>query len=194
MPEHPEHMQYAHTITESSIGTPLTILEIPCLDFAGEDYVGFMLVHPAIAPATQAFFAALKVQRFPIYTMQAGPWLPETLPSRQFRLSNTIGYVNKRRTGGTTPSHHAVGLAFDVNPLLNPLVDAAHGLRVPPFAVYNPAAPGTVTKEVAAFADSLGFLWGGHWREKQDYMHFSWADCESILPELKPERPGAVFA
>ncbi len=194
MPEPSEHARYAHTITKSAIGTPLTLLEIPCLDFAGEDYVGTILVHPAMARATQAFFAALKAQRFPIFAMQAGPWPPQVLPSRQFRLSNTIGFVDKRRFGGTTPSHHAVGLAFDVNPLLNPLVDEARGLRVPPFAVYHSTAPGTVTEEFAALAESLGFLWGGHWREKQDYMHFSWADCASILPDLEPERPGAVFA
>lgn len=184
---------HAHAITSTEYG-PLKLLEIPYIDFANQECTGHMLVHPGMAVATQAFFTELHRRRFPIFSMICGPWKPEEIPPLEMRLFNTIGYVDKKRQGKTSPSHHCVGLAFDLNPHLNPFVWEAEDKRIPPFSYYNPDIPGTITEDIITLAESLGFLSGARWLEKKDYMHFSWKDCESLIPGLKPELPGAVFA
>jgi hypothetical protein len=138
----------------------LVTLDIPYLDFAAEDGTGYLRVHRAMASATRLFFTALRDWRFPIFSMVLAP-----VGGRQARLFNTIGFVDKKRVGGGSPSHHSYGLAFDLNPALNPLVRPLAG-SIPPFAVYDPKVPGTVTPEIAAFARMNGFVWGGDWRDK----------------------------
>jgi hypothetical protein len=182
--------KYTHN-NQTLFRTPLTTLTIGYVDFAGENQIGRLCVHPEMAPATEAFFAELHVRRFPIFSMM--PWEEAGEHARQFRLCNTVAYLTKMRQGKKSPSHHAYGLAFDLNPQLNPFIWPERNLLVPPFATYNPGAPGTVTEEIAELAESHGFLWGGRWQEKKDYMHFSLADCESLIPSLQPELPGSTF-
>ncbi|MDD9919452.1 MAG: M15 family metallopeptidase [Alphaproteobacteria bacterium] len=177
--------------TKSHYGK-LCVLEIPYLNFAQETCMGTMCVHEEIGSAVQALFAELYRIKFPIFSMQCSPW--EKRPPQWFLFMNTIGYVDKKRTGKASLSHHAAGLAFDLNPHFNPLIWPERSIHIPPNSVYNPAAAGTVTKEIADICYKHGFLWGGVWHEKKDYMHFSWAESDKLVPELKPENAGAQFA
>lgn len=74
-------------------------------------------------------------------------------------------------------SVHALGLAIDINPLVNPYVSATRLL--PPegaqYADRSLVVPGLIVADdtvVRAFAD-IGWTWGGYWTTAKDYQHFS---------------------
>ena len=78
--------------------------------------------------------------------------------------------------------HHAggigaLGLAIDINPLVNPYVSATRLL--PPegaaFADRSLGVQGMILADdvvVQAFTD-IGWTWGGYWQSAKDYQHFS---------------------
>lgn len=70
-------------------------------------------------------------------------------------------YVSRVKRGGSTPSNHAYGSAFDINVRWNWLGD-------------EPATPGqfgSVSRLVPVFK-THGFGWGGDWTKPKDGMHF----------------------
>jgi len=91
--------------------------------------------------------------------------------------NGTGSFTCRPITGGTTYSEHAYGRAIDVNPFQNPYRRGA--LVLPELAgAYldrDDVRPGMITAGgpvVRAFA-RVGWSWGGTWRTRQDYQHFS---------------------
>ena len=79
--------------------------------------------------------------------------------------------------GATAWSQHAYGLAVDLNPFQNPYVNG--GVVLPELAriytrrdrvVHGMNTPASLP--VRAFR-SVGWGWGGDYRSKKDWMHFS---------------------
>jgi len=70
-------------------------------------------------------------------------------------------FAPRRIRGGKTVSHHAYGVAFDINARWNPLGAAPAPL----------GAPGSV-RELVPLANAHGFMWGGAWSSRPDGMHF----------------------
>lgn len=95
--------------------------------------------------------------------------------------NNSSGY-NFRYIGGTTRmSKHALGLAFDINPVQNPYIkyneNAEELWRAPKHGTYDPSIPGTLFKEhpLVVLLKSKGWIWGGDWKKEEgpvDYQHF----------------------
>jgi hypothetical protein len=96
---------------------------------------------------------------------------------RSMNADNTSAFNCRRTTGGTGWSQHAYGRAVDINPFENPLVGP--GFVDPPSArryadrsiesrklIHH----GDVVWE--AFAD-VGWEWGGDFKTRKDYQHFS---------------------
>ena len=89
----------------------------------------------------------------------------------------TGAFACRPARGSTAWSQHAYGLAIDLDPFQNPYVA---GRRVLPelATAYTRRdwdwpgiiRPGSVP--VKAFA-AVGWGWGGNYRSKKDYMHFS---------------------
>ncbi len=95
--------------------------------------------------------------------------------------NNSSGY-NFRYIGGTTRmSNHALGLAFDINPLQNPYIKydekSTELWRAPKSAVYDETVAGTLTASnpLVLLLKSKGWEWGGDWKKEEgpvDYQHF----------------------
>lgn len=93
------------------------------------------------------------------------------------RHNNTSGFNCRYVAGTTRLSQHGLGLAIDVNPLVNPYVKGGT-VDPPEGALYADRSrtdqgmikPGDAV--VTAFARQ-GWPWGGNWSSGQDYQHFS---------------------
>ncbi len=95
--------------------------------------------------------------------------------------NNSSGY-NFRYIGGTMRmSKHALGLAFDINPVQNPYIKYNENVeelwRAPKDAGYDVSVAGTLTAPhpLVILLKSKGWAWGGDWRKEEglvDYQHF----------------------
>lgn len=75
----------------------------------------------------------------------------------------SLGGYNKRRTSSGKWSHHAQGLAIDINPDKNP---------------YGKKLITDMPSNISQIAAKHGLGWGGNWRSSKDAMHFSAAARE----------------
>lgn len=150
------------------------IVELPIAywSFEGRTELGRLQVHRKVANEVKAIFAELHRAKFPIQSMR---------PMAEFQWSddasmeanNTSGFCWRTIKGSKKLSDHAFGLAVDINPFLNPHVDAK-GVALSPGS-YDKAAPGTIFASgpvVRAF-ERRGWRWGGRWKHSKDFMHFS---------------------
>lgn len=78
-----------------------------------------------------------------------------------YRPKSIGGYANRNIAGTNTQSLHALGLAIDIDPTLNPAQpnDGSMIESLPP--------------KVGALARKYGLSWGGSWNSYKDPMHFS---------------------
>jgi hypothetical protein len=98
-------------------------------------------------------------------------------------------FVPRLKRGGSTPSNHSFGTAFDINAQWNPFRR-------------KPAAPGAKgdLHAVAQVFKSFGFTWGGDWKNTPDGMHFeinrlmSPLELESLTREQSVYVPGDTSA
>lgn len=101
-----------------------------------------------------------------------------TLPYAGFDDVTHVGeLVVARVVADEVVSHHALGLAIDINPRENPMI--LRGVVHPPSALpYVDRAhvrpgmivPGSVVHDTFL---ALGWHWGGAWGDLPDYHHFS---------------------
>jgi peptidoglycan LD-endopeptidase CwlK len=149
----------------------LSLLNIDYFSFDGQLHRGQIIVNAALADEVQEIFAEILSARFPIETVIpvcAFAWNDDL----SMAANNSSGFNPRRVAGTRRKSLHAAGRAIDINPVQNPWEH--DGLIEPPGAVYNPAAPGTLTEDsapVVAFL-SRGWEWGGHWATMKDWHHF----------------------
>ena len=157
-----------------------TLIDLEFLDFSGEVRSGFLVAHRELETEIRAIFGEILQARFPIRQM---------IPVSQFAWSddasmawnNCSAFNFRLKVGKTTLSHHAMGRAIDINPVQNPYIK--DDFVLPPGAFYDPENKGTLLENgpvVAAF-ESRGWVWGGRWKEIQDYHHFE--KSESIRPQ-----------
>lgn len=79
-----------------------------------------------------------------------------------YRIYDVQGYHYRTIAGTNTLSWHARGMAIDINPTENAV--NARSYSLPP--------------QLIALFKQAGFGWGGDWKSKKDYMHFSAAPNE----------------
>lgn len=151
------------------------------LGFDGAIHEGRIVVHQVIVdPLLKALGRAVDLG-FPIH--QAIP-----LDDPAFRgddnasmaANNSSGFNFRTIAGTNKVSMHSLGLAVDINPLLNPYL-AADGIWYPEAThVERSDHPGVFTAGhplTRTFID-LGFEWGGSW-SRPDFHHFQWSALEN---------------
>lgn len=152
---------------------------------------GILVVHRCIAKEVQAIFRVMLADTFPIakvipinrYGLNADSTGWDDEASMADNNTSAFNYRDKPTSG--TPSKHAQGIAIDINPLLNPMVQyRAAGRHVEPATGrYDPERPGTLTRQnTAKYLVGLGWSWGGRWPRPQDYQHIEKAQgrCEHL--------------
>lgn len=162
-------------------GCPVAIEDLRYLTmsfrgFDAEVHTGEMVVHADVAEEVVEIFRRLFEAGFPIEEMRlvtdADLQAPPTGDG-----NNTAGYVCRAVRGGSRPSAHALGLAIDVNPFLNPYVrdDLVLPELASAYVDRTNVRPGMILEGdvvVQAF-DDFGWTWGGRWNDPVDTMHFS---------------------
>lgn len=153
------------------------IVKVKYYSFDDKIHQGQIVVDKDLVKDIQSVFKLALQTRFPIFSV-----IP--ISASQFRKNNrwdddlsmagnnSSGFNYREKTGGGSLSNHAYGRAVDLNTFQNPYVKNATIL--PPGAIYNPDAKGTLTKDnpiVKAFI-KLGWTWGGDWTSPIDYQHF----------------------
>ena len=141
--------------------------------FDGRVHRGQLVVDRRLAGDVREVFRIALQAEFPIFSV-----IPISHPrfgwddDKSMAANNTSGFNYRTVTGGSTLSRHALGLAVDINPALNPYIRG--GVVLPEGAEYVPGRPGTLTPDspvVQAFL-RLGWTWGGTWESLKDYQHF----------------------
>lgn len=139
---------------------------------------GIIEIHTDVAQDVSDFFKEAYRLRFPIHTVA---------PSSQYEWDDTVlmesnvtsGFNYRPITLGSGLSLHSYGLAFDVNPLLNPYIafEGDKTIIYPSGAHYSVATPGTLNANhpLVHFMKTRGWEWGGDWSAESgrtDYQHF----------------------
>lgn len=146
-----------------------TLIEVPFIDFGGQEQLGQIVVARDVAGDVAEIFA--EIHGFPIAQMTplvAFGWSDDA----SMEANNCSGFNYRRKVGKTELSAHALGHAVDLNPLLNPYIRG--DLTLPLGAVYDTARHGTLLGDafvVRAF-EKRAWEWGGRWTSLLDYHHF----------------------
>lgn len=165
-----------HDVPECPRLSDLRLLNLSHHSFAGEVQLGELVVAKGVADEVvhiferifAAGFAIERMQRVEVFAASDGVSM----------AANNSSAFNFRTVQGThVLSHHALGLAIDLNPVQNPwlrgeLVDPPLGRAYLDRSTVRPGmiVPGDAVVE--AFA-AHGWDWGGNWQDMRDYQHFS---------------------
>lgn len=152
-------------------------VELDYLGFDGQTRRGNLVVHRDVVDDVIEIFAELRRLRYPIEKMQTVDRYRSAEDELSMRDNNTSAFNCRPLPGGTSWSRHAYGLAVDVNPLVNPYLDASGDLQPKTAGVYLDRTRDDLgllhagDAAVEAFTDR-GWRWGGKWRNPIDYQHF----------------------
>ena len=90
--------------------------------------------------------------------------------------NNTSAFNFRKITNSDQLSNHALGLAIDINPKINPYVIGNTILpeNATEFADRNQITLGMIKKGEAVHEifTKYGWSWGGDWHQPKDYQHF----------------------
>lgn len=154
----------------------LRYLTVGFRGFDGRAHTGELLVNRSAATDLVRVFRTLFERGWPIEQMRIAS--RADLHARPTGDGNVTGaFACRPVRGGTSWSQHAYGLAVDLDPFQNPylagdrvLPELATAYRRRSRAWPGIIRPGSVP--VRAFA-AIGWHWGGTYRSKKDWMHFS---------------------
>jgi len=177
-----------HPVTATELGTTwrpecpvapksLRRIDIDYLGFDGGTHRGQLVVNADVVDDVIAIVDDLRRLRYPIEKMQTVDHYPGAEDELSMRDNNTSAFNCRPLPGSAAWSLHAYGRAIDINPLVNPYVDAEGDLQ-----------PSTAGRYLDRTRDDLGLLhagdaavwvftdrgwrWGGNWRNPIDYQHF----------------------
>jgi len=152
-------------------------IELDYVGFDGETHRGELVVHEDLVADVIAIFGDLQRQGYPIAKMQTPARYPNAADELSMEDNNTSAFNCRPLPGSASWSLHAYGRAIDLNPLLNPFIDASGHFEPTTAGAYLNRArtdPGILhpgDAAVRAFTDR-GWTWGGNWRNPIDYQHF----------------------
>lgn len=154
----------------------LSNVQVAYWGYDGKRHVGTLVVHDSVVADVQKVFRRLYDVRFqirrihPVETYGADD-------NRSMAANNTSAFNCRKVAGTSTWSEHSYGTAIDINPVQNPYVQ---GSSVDPPAGRDWTDRSHQVPGMIAHGDPVwgawayvGWEWGGDWRTKKDYQHFS---------------------
>ncbi len=159
---------------------PLSDLRYLTLTFRGFDgaaHLGEMVVAASVAPDVVSVFREIFEADFPLEEMRLITTADLKAPATGDGNITAATVCRLTRGTSTTVSAHALGLAVDVNPFMNPYLkgDVVLPERASAYLDRQRGLPGMITADsvvVRAF-DRIGWTWGGRFNSLKDYQHFS---------------------
>lgn len=152
-------------------------VDLDHIGFDGQTHRGELIVHEDLVPEVIAIFEQLYRFRFPIEKIRTVDHYPGAADELSMADNNTSAFNCRGIPGTDRWSWHAYGRAIDLNPLLNPYIDARGAFQpenAAPYLDRSRTDPGLLHNgdpAVRVFTDR-GWRWGGHWRTPIDYQHF----------------------
>ena len=152
-------------------------------DFQGQIQEGELIVNQRIAyPVMRAFYQLYKWE-YPIESVRLVDDF-EGDDELSMEANNSSAFNYRVIEGSTQLSKHALGLAIDINPRINPYVreDGYYPANATEYLERNPKlcrgehADKMLQKNDIAYKifRRNGFSWGGDWNESKDYQHFEY--------------------
>ncbi len=166
----------AGTGAPSSLIEHLCLIAVPYVSFDNRLHEGQLVVHKDIQRDIADLFGLMAAWEFPIGRIV--PIVRYGWSDDASMADNNTSAFNYRFIAGTARlSAHALGLAVDINPLVNPVV-YADGRVSPLKACYEPGGKGVLTAESPVVQEFLrrGWRWGGLFESFKDYHHFEFAN------------------
>lgn len=152
-------------------------VEVDYFGFDAQTHRGVLIVNENLVAEIVAIFGQLRQSRYPIAKIRTVDNYPGADDELSMEDDNTSAFNCRDIPGTGRWSRHATGSAVDLNPLLNPEVEATGAFQPKNAASYldrNRTDPGILhagDAAVRAFTDR-GWRWGGDWRNPHDYQHF----------------------
>lgn len=150
-------------------------------DFHGQIQEGELIVNQRIAYPTMKVFYQLYKWEYPIESVRLVDDY-EGDDERSMEANNSSAFNYRMIEGSTQLSKHALGLAIDINPKINPYVredgyfpkNATEYLERDPKRCKGEHADKMIHKNDIAYKifKRNGFSWGGEWNNSKDYQHF----------------------
>lgn len=156
----------------------ITTVPVRYRDFNGETHHGSIEMNRAVADDVALFFETAYRLNFPIFHVgHSKDYYDDDALLMDRNISSGFNY---RPIKGTRQlSLHSRGLAFDVNPRINPFIRyTPNGVEVNPAGVlYDSSKPGTLYSghPLVTLMKLHGWEWGGDWAPESgrtDYQHF----------------------
>ncbi len=154
-----------------SIVNNLVLVDVFYYSFDGNLHKGQLLINKDVKQDILEIFEFIKESRFPI--KKVIPIVKYDWSDELSLADNNTTAFNYRFVSGTRiVSNHAYGYAIDINPMQNPYI--RRNKVLPEGAVYDPDAPGTITRDSQLVKEFKlrGWSWGGDWKSVKDYQHF----------------------
>jgi len=150
-------------------------------DFNGEVQTGELIVNKAIADDITKIFHELYLAHYPIEKMVLVDEYGAD-DDRSMADNNTSAFNYRVIAGTSSLSKHALGMAIDINPRINPWVTRT-GVYPANGAAYAQRNPAKCTGQYCDYMiqsgdlvyrtfAKYGFTWGGSWSDSKDYQHF----------------------
>ena len=152
-------------------------------DFNGQLQEGELIVNQRIAYPTMKAFYELYKWEYPLESVRLVDDY-EGSDELSMEANNSSAFNYRTVEGRTQLSKHALGLAIDINPKINPYVredeyfpkNATDYLERNPQLCKGEHADKMIHKKDIAYKifKRNGFSWGGDWKDSKDYQHFEW--------------------
>lgn len=160
----------------------LRYVKVRYYDFSGKVKSGELIVNKKIAKKTVKIFYELYKIKYPIERMKLVDEYGAD-DEKSMRANNTSAFNYRTVAGTSRLSKHAMGLAIDINPRINPYINSK-GILAPANAkVYRCRNKSKCSGKYANYMikrnskitkifKKYGFTWGGDWKYSKDYQHF----------------------
>ena len=169
----------------------LTLLNLSYTDYDGNsNHEGKMLVFDVVADKVLHIFQELYIRRFPIYSIKLINVFDGD-DNNSMAANNTSSFNCRKIANTTTWSIHSYGMAIDINPLQNPMLDTEYlqgkkSIEVFPHEGMNYINRCNIRAGMveSIIDDSTGLtvidlfrnngfgVWGGAWNFPVDWHHF----------------------
>jgi len=156
----------------------LVYLQVTYYGFDYKAHRGELIVHKKIVDDLLFIFKQLYLAKFPIERMHLiSEYHNDDMKSMQD--NNTSAFNCRAVTGNKSIfSQHSYGLAIDINPKINPYVNAKKHIVLPTngqsYLNRNKKFPGMIAGDTLIYKLFIerGWRWGGDFKSLNDYQHF----------------------
>ncbi len=160
----------------------LRYVRVRYYNFSGKVKSGELIVNKKIAKKTVKIFYELYRIKYPIQRMKLVDVYGAD-DEASMRANNTSAFNFRTVAGTNRLSKHALGLAIDINPRINPYINSKGVLAPKNGKVYRirdkekcrgKYARHMIQKnsKITKIFKKYGFTWGGDWKYSKDYQHF----------------------